>query len=390
MNIRGRYYTNETVSALLVANLKKNSPDNVLELGVGTGSLIKAAYNRWQDANYFATDIDTASILEISNSLSFVKLFKLDGLLIRLPEEMCIRAGTIDVAVCNPPYYNIKKNHSYEKILEESNLIRSKTLSRLTSDIIFLAQNLIMLKDGGELGIILPDNLLTGHEYIEFRFDLINQHNVLGVIQLPDKIFKRTEARTHILLLEKGNKTKPMIPLHLSDLSGEIKETIMVSKDELINRMDYLYYLWKKDTGTIEPSLTLREMNVDIKRGRRSKHFLRKLGVGFFHTSSFPKELSDGIDLISSELRDDIVAESGDILIARVGKRCIGRVTIVKSGKQIISDCVFRIRAPDVFQISIWKELISKRGQDCLRAIAHGVCAQVISKKDLLDFRIPQ
>lgn len=388
MNILSRYYTEEAISDLLISNIQQQSPQKVLELGVGGGSLLKAAYNRWNNATFYATDIDTVSIENISNTFSFVNLFYLDGLLNKLPQKLKINIGTIDVAICNPPYFKMNICPYYRDLLYASNLNRSSKMKRITSDIVFLAQNLILLREGGELGIILPDSILTGHDFQYLREDLLINHNIIGIIQLPDKIFHKTEARTHIVLLEKGPRSQTKIPLYLSDMQGRITTMISVLKDELITRMDCSYFLWKDNNKHCESSLSLNDLNVEIKRGQRPKHILKTMSIHYFHTSSFPDDPSAQVDLSNSYLQNDIIAEPGDILVARVGKRCVGRVTRVNSGNQVLSDCVYRLRAPVEYRDIIWKELISVRGQAFLKAISHGVCAQVISKIDLLDFRI--
>jgi len=392
MNILNRYYTNDAISSLLISNFQQQYPQKVLELGVGGGSLLKAAYNRWKDATFYATDIDTTSIDNISNSLSFVNLFHLNGLSNRLHNKLKLSIGSIDVAVCNPPYFSMKNTGYYKGLLEASNLCGSIRLKRITSDIVFLAQNLLFLRDQGELGIILPDSILTGHDFQALREDLISNHNIIGIIQLPDKIFYKTEARTHIVLLEKGPASQNKVPLYLSDMQGSIITMINVIRDDLTHRMDCTYYLWKNNYKHNKSYLSLNDLNVDIKRGRKSKNILSKMGIDFFHTTSFPDNPSDQVHLSNNSLRDDIIddiiATPGDILVARVGKGCVGRVTRVKSGEQVISDCVYRLRAPKKYSDIIWRELISNRGYAFLKGISHGVCAKIISKIDLLSFTI--
>ena len=234
--------------------------------------------------------------------------------------------------------------------------------------------------------IILPDSAFTGHEFAGLREDLLTNHNIRGIIQLPDKIFKKTEARTHILLMEKCGPIQKRIPIYQSDFSGNIGEAVNISADDLLYRMDHSYYAWKKLNKYSNDIIILGDLNVEIKRGHNTKKYLQNKNVPFFHTTSFPSNIKTRIDLKNSPVFDGIFAEPGDILIARVGKRCIGKVTMVNSGKQVVSDCVYRVRAPEKHRNRIFRELISVRGQQWLRVIAHGVCAQVISKRDLLHF----
>jgi len=384
----GRFYTADAISGLLVSRFRHECPQNILDLGVGNGSLLNAAYNRWQNATYHAADIDPDSITRISNKLPFVQLRNIDSLSSDFNKQMCMRVDSVDVAVCNPPYLRIKNSVQTMTLLKEARMRNSLRLKRITSDIVFLAQNLIMLKEGGELGIILPDSIFNGHEFVYLREDILTNCKITGVIQLPDKIFAKTEARTHILLLEKGGTSDSFIALYKSNDKGEVASPIYISKEEAIQRMDFSFYSWKNRQSSFGPHVILDDLEVELKRGRSSKKELQAFGIKFFHTSSFPKKNSI-VELENSFSPGEIQTQPGDILISRVGKRCIGRVSLVKSGNQVISDCVYRLRVPEKYREITWKVLMSREGKEWLEAHAHGVCSRCISKKDILTFPIP-
>lgn len=386
METRGQYFTAQSVSDMMVSMFHQDTPNRVIDLGVGHGSLLYAAYNRYNKADFYAADIDKKVISKISERLPFVNALHIDGLSKGLSKQMKLKIGSVDIAVCNPPYFRLEKTTELKDLFNKVGLKNSTKLIKFTSDIVFLAQNLQMLKKGGELGIILPDSAFTGHEFAGLREDLLTNHNIRGIIQLPDKIFKKTEARTHILLMEKCGSIQKRIPIYQSDFSGNIGEAVSISADDLLYRMDHSYYAWKELNKYSDDIMTLGDLNVEIKRGHKTKKYLQKKDIPFFHTTSFSASIKTKSNLKNSPVFDDIFAEPGDILIARVGKRCIGKVTMVNSGKQVISDCVYRVRAPEKYRNRIFRELISGKGQQWLRVIAHGVCAQVISKKDLLRF----
>ena len=384
----GRFYTSEAISDLLVSKFRQDSPRNILDIGAGDGSLLIAAYNRWRNATFHAAEIDPESIAKISKTLPFVRLQHINGLSPGLDQKMNLKVNSVDVAICNPPYLRIKNTLQTMLLLRETGFVNSLRLKRLTSDIVFLAQNLFLLKAGGELGIILPDSIFSGHEFFCLREDLVTNNKINGVIQLPDKIFYKTEARTHILLLEKGGKTNPVIPLYKSNARGELEAPLYISKEEALQRMDYSYYWWKNQQRGTGPYSYLGDMGVEIKRGRSSKKVLRNAGIKFFHTSSFSFS-NPIVKLENSSVPGELMAELGDILISRVGKRCIGRVAFVESGTQVISDCIYRVRTPAKYSQIIWKALVSQEGKKWMEAHAHGVCSRCLSKKDLLAFPIP-
>lgn len=389
MDFLGRYYTRELFSNLLVNQFSAISPSTVLDLGAGGGSLIKAASLRWQNADFYAADIDNGSIKKINNELPFVKIINADSLSSNIAKKLELTVDSVDIAVCNPPYLRIEDKKKYFSLFEEANLNHCVNLKKVTSDLIFLAQNLRMLKKGGELGIILPDSLLTGYDFKILRESLLLNHSVKGIIELPKNIFPKTEARTHIILIEKGLKANNYTPLYISDKNGNCYDQIDVSSNNLCHRMDFSYHKWTQIKDINKNSKTLLQIGCEIKRGKQTHSELKLHGKPFIHTTDlrpsckviFPKSIKYKNDRL-------VFASTGDILLARVGRGCIGKVSLVKSGRGLISDCVYRLRIPKVYRNAVWNSLTSKTGQDWLRANSHGVCARVISKTDLLNFPI--
>lgn len=391
MDSLGRFYTQDLFSTLLINNIKRKAPKTVLELGVGGGALIKAAYERWQHAEFYGTDIDSKSIKRITTEMPFVKIQKVNGLSNNISKKLNINVGSIDIAVCNPPYLKIQNEKHYESLFEESMLSSCNNLQRLTSDIIFLAQNIALLKNRGELGIILPDSLITGHEFRLLRESLFENHRINSIIQLPDKVFPKTEARTHIILLQKGLSSPDQVPIYKASIDGTCNNFIQVNSNEAAVRMDFDHHSWKQNNTDTKKFYTLSDLKVEIKRGTDSYHDLRNLHKVHFHTTHFKNSPNHKLVLSSLTKRKNtqsLIAKEGDILLARVGKRCIGKSLFVKSGEVPISDCVYRIRADKKYRSKIFKALLSDRGQQWLKTTAHGVCSQVVSKIDLEKFPV--
>lgn len=146
---------------------------------------------------------------------------------------------------------------------------------------------MLFLKEGCELGIILPDSILTNHYFQVLRRDLLCNHNVKSIIQLPDKVFNKTEARTHIMIIEKNRKSNYKIEVSKASFDGEIIDTIMVENSKLIQRMDYDYHRWHLNlNGELENYLTLKDITISISRGNKTKKYLKDLNIPYFHTTS--------------------------------------------------------------------------------------------------------
>lgn len=386
MSNLAQYYTQESISNLLLSKILIKNPKKILELGVGNGSLFRAAKFKWKKSDIIGGDIDLDNINTLKQEFPKTKLYVINGLSSNLNSELKIELGSIDVGICNPPYIPIKKTDLFGEILEKSNLGMISQYNQITSDLIFLAQNLLMLKNGGELGIIIPDGLLTSHYFKYFRERLINNYKIKGIIELPAKVFLKTEAKTHILIIKKSNSHYKNVPIYLSNNKGEITNKISVDKQHLLYRMDYNYHSWKISNKII--GKTLNELGVEISRGTLSKKELLLCGQEFIHTSDLNSFFTIKSFKNNTEQENLKYAEEGDIIISRVGKRCLGKIMYVESGKVLISDCVYRLRASEIHRKKIIESLNSEYGRNWIKAHSHGVCAKVISKVDLLNFKI--
>jgi tRNA1(Val) A37 N6-methylase TrmN6 len=392
MDYLARYYTEEIVSNLLVKEITYSNPKIIVDLGIGGGSLTIAAHRKWKSATFIGTDIDHKQISETQERLPFVRIIKADGLNKNINLKLNLKVGSIDIAICNPPYLKIPvKSSLYMDLFKSVGLTNCNKLKYLTSDLIFLAQNLLLLKEGGMLGIILPDGLITSEEFRWFRFDLINSHTILSVIQLPDNIFKKADARTHIVILKKSkNVFENDVNLCLVDRNGVYVESLYIPCKYLIDRCDFFYNkLHISKIFSTRDTKTLVEIGADIKRGQLTKLELQALGIKYVHTTNLVHLSKVSLSCVMlKEYHIYVHTDKNDILLARVGRGCIGKVSFVKEGNQLLSDCVYRIRVPRIFLKKVWNSLCSTEGQLWIKAHSHGVCARLISKRDLLNFPI--
>jgi hypothetical protein len=381
------FYTGRTFADLLVAGLQVDEPETALDLGAGRGALLAAISERWPRVRLHAAELDRTGWPTLSERFPELRLFRGSGLSEELLNGLRLDGGSVDVAVCNPPYLSHEHTQLTRQLLRDARLEGCLKLKKLSSDILFLAQNLRLLRQGGELGIILPDTLISGQEYAAFRESLMTSHEVLRVIQIPCLAFSGAEAQTHVVSIRCGASTGDSVSLWKSGFDGALRDEVRVPRNLLTRRMDHGYHAWR--TGqSMQSGFSLSELGAEIKRGSLTHAECRRRVLNTFHTGDFP---TAGLITLApaSVTADIVVAEAGDILIARVGTRCIGRVGKVLAGSAVITDCVYRLRVPAPVRDSVWRALRSRTGQDWLQANAYGVCARSISKRDLLTFKVP-
>nr|WP_320154054.1 N-6 DNA methylase [uncultured Draconibacterium sp.] len=380
MDKLGRFYTESVFSELLVKQINSDNPKHILDLGVGDGALLSAAHNKWNNAVFSAIDIEEKDFKDLPR-INFIK----KDLLCHSGEiTLDLSNKLVDIAICNPPYSKISNKIDYSSIFKDIGFTNCLKLKYITTDLLFLAFNLSLLKKDGQLGIILPDTLITSSDFKLFRKDLL-KFDIECIIELPDKIFKKTEAKTYILILNNRHNAKPFINLFLANKNGQIVKTLTVGQEQLSKRLDYTYNSYNKID--IVKGTTLKEIGAEISRGRYTRKKLEEKQKLFFHTSDFKgREIS----LSSKPIEDKkSYAKEHDILIARVGSRVLGKFCLVKRGTIEISDCVFKVSLPSEFVRPFIDALDSQYGRNWFKAHSHGVCAKLISKEDLLEFRIP-
>ena len=288
MDALGRYYTSDVISTLLINNLETKKPKRILDLGVGDASLTIAAYARWAKAKYFATEIEVSKATAIEKNLSFIKVLNCDTLQPNASTKLKIKFGSIDIAICNPPYVRVENKEKYYHLFKAVGCDNFRNLSRITSEIVFFAHNLKLLKNDGELGIIVSDSLITGKEFQIFRETILEKFNVRRVIQLPDNVFNKTEARTHIIFISKSKSVSKTCELLMSSNKGKLSERILIAKTNLAIRMDYKFHNAKIAINSSYK--TLKELGAVIKRGKYSFRELRETKLSFFHSIHFKEK----------------------------------------------------------------------------------------------------
>jgi type I restriction enzyme M protein len=388
-NKLGQFYTDDLISNLMISRIINKNPTTIVELGIGQGSLAKAALRRWKNSQIIGVDIDINNIETLNTKFPEIQCFLINGLSSNLSNSLKVQLGSIDVGICNPPYLPVIKKPEIEEILISAKLGSFENYSLISSDLVFLAQNLKLIKDDGELAIILPDGMITSHNFEQFRNLLLMNYKVSACIELPSKIFKKTEAKTHILVIKKSSQRARKINLYRSNHKAELKDKISITLKMAIKRMDFNFYALKPKL--IKNSKSLAELKAKVFRGSASKKILETMNYNFIHTSDFTSNnkeiiLKDNENVFMHNMN---FAQEGDILIPRVGKRCLGKALKITKGKVLISDCVYVIRLKKEFQENLFNVLESDYGKNWVAAHAHGVCAKVISKKDLMKFTIP-
>lgn len=384
-----RFYTRHSVGELLTECVKGLNPSKVIDLGAGNGSLSASVAKFWPSAKFLTVDIDTECISSLQRNILKAGATKHEHLVedvfdSLLPQKIA-SIEDIDLAVCNPPFFKPEWRQDFLVILEEADMLDAcHSITDISAELLFLAQNLRLIKTGGIIAMIAPDGMMTGRKTLPFRQTLIEKFSVECVLQLPPHSFHDTEARCFILIFKKIKPVNKKIRIQRFDSDIGLSKPIFISLCDAINRLDYDFHaarVFQEGKTT-----TLRLLGAEIKRGSFNTAQARNAHHSIFHTSDF---LEDELGLSSTETNlfppKTVIAAPGDILMARVDRRLHEKIAIVASGEAAITDCVYRIRLPEHIRRAVFTALRSPDGAAKLLAVSKGVGARLLGKSDLLD-----
>lgn len=385
MTLHGQHYTTKEVSEAVVATLSAQAPALVVDIGAGLGSLALAATERFQQAQLVTVEIDRKNHRHLKEVLPHAEHLHQSAFAVDLPTRMGYPANHADIAVCNPPFLTVKGDKP-RKILAAAGMPGdwSEHIAQ-RAETLFLAQNLRMLKSGGELAIILPDAYANGHHFQPFRHWLLERHQVISVIRLPTSSFTDAEVNTVAITLRTGGVTRSFPVFDV--LNGETVRLDEVGQAAAVRRILAPRY----ESATESPFvglLKLADLKAEVCRGTPVSE-LEALGVPYFHTTDFKHHGPKLYWGKSGETHGSIrLAQRGDVLLGRVGRNCHLQSAVVVRGSMPISDCIYRVRVPNAVHASVVHSLLSPEGSAWRGSRVHGAAASLISKMDLLEHPI--
>lgn len=387
----GRYFTREIISDLLISSLSVNNPCSVLDLGSGDGSLSRSAVKRWNSAVYHTVDILNKTRLSKSHEeVNNHKHYLLDALEPSLFKEMGMIPEAFDLALCNPPFIRPKWKDKHLELLISSGYSEDiHAVTKVSAEVLFVIQNLISLKNGGQLGLIIPDGFVSGENNEDFRRFLLSKNSINKVIKLPKNSFTGTHIQAHILVITKGVISEGIV-LESFDPAHGIVDAITISKDEGIKSLNYSYH---KDLKFSNSSyLTLEDLGAEVVRGKSNSKQSKESKYPILHLD----KIIDNIETIDlsvfvkekAQPIKEVVASSGDILIARIGRNLSKKITLVTCGEMAISDCIYKIIVPIKWREIVFEYLCSEAGRASLIARTQGTGARYLTKSMLLSLPI--
>lgn len=213
----GSIYTPIDFANFLTSWAIQDPTDKVLDLGIGEGVFVFAAYERLLElgANevkaqeqIFGAEIDKNIYRKFSNlsqqrNAHFPNLHKGDFFSIDFPQ--------IDVIVGNPPYVRRNYINNVDQIrtnvLKANQAIKERDLKRLTDlYVYFILHALPLLRSEGRLATIIADSWLNVGYGEVFKKCLKQQFDIDRLVSLDRRVFTNAQVKPVLLLATKRNK----------------------------------------------------------------------------------------------------------------------------------------------------------------------------------------
>lgn len=375
------YKTPGSVVTELFGQLDLCDIKNIVDLGAGEGALLGQLYEE-NKYNKVAIEVDHDRIEILSSAYDSVYSNDLFKKRIRLKFESLLDKTLF---VSNPPFGVVSSTKHLQKLMMTSALVdKADNATNFRMELVFLARAIEAAKKGDYVAFIVPASIVNQQRFSKVREVLVKNHGLYSCTLITENVFKNTEVRTAIIWFKPySNQTTDDVNVFLEFNSRPLK----------IANSAFIKNGVQNALSNKAHQDTLASIVVNLKRGVSSKKSLLDRGIKHIHTTDL-NEKHAGVVKIPSCFQSDEVdikeryAKHGDILMARVGTRVVGKAAMFTGVKAVISDCVIRIRVTESKRDHLFKELISTAGQKWLQEMSTGSCARLLTYDVLNKFPI--
>ena len=392
----GQYMTPSHIADFIACQLPPTTKA-VVDLAAGDCALLSAVYAKNPRTAICGFEIDARVLAASKQNLPAAGLINADGLTTSISK---FRLPATNVAVVgNPPYTEMMPTDSTQYLVTAAFPGISGKLGAKRSELYFLARSLLVAKaTKGVVAIVMPIGFADGDIYTQYRKALMTEYAIRRAVELPAQTFSATEARTILLIIDTA--VAGSTEVEISRYSQQDGEPRIVYRGSLApgQRLDARYHEGQLRVPRNLP--TIGELGVTVVRGRVSRKEAATLKLDVVHTSNLRQAKRGNLHLpemrqepdIISKGTEPIIAEAGDILLPRTGSRVNWTPVVVRSGTGAITDHVFRIRVPKRCRSAVIASFRHPSFSSWLESISKGVCATVLTKRELLSmplFSVP-
>lgn len=212
----GQYFTPRSLIKAMVDVTDPKITETVADPACGTGGFLLAAYDHMKSQSkeiskqnflknnaFFGADNTPLVVTLASMNLYLHDIGTAKSPIVCQDSLLDTSDKMYDVILANPPF-GTRPQGSVEVYANRPEFVKTSD-----NQVNFLQHIMSIVKTGGRVAVVLPDNVLTdGNATAKVRKNLLKEFNLHTILRLPTGIFYAGGVKTNVLFFEKGKETK--------------------------------------------------------------------------------------------------------------------------------------------------------------------------------------
>lgn len=345
-----KFYTPPKIAKLLINELSIPNPPKIVDICCGSCNLLVAAKNKWPKTKMYGVDVSEHS------SVDEVIFKRIDGRQFAIDHPF-----EFPLVLANPPFSYVEESNQFPELFE--NGFEKVTTSRL--EVEMLIANLKILQPNGVLLVILPSSFIEAESYKKIRKVVAANYYVESIIKLDITTFGPSRINSCALIIHNETQNN-----RNAKFGNSFDNCILYSR--YVSSKDLTEGNWILDNTRNNIGL------LKIRRGSVSSNSFTTRGQPILHTAKCRADWQPSKKYISKKITPTVFAESGDIIVSRIGKSA-GQWCVYEGKRIAISDCLYRIKDPD-------HSVFNKINGKCYDKELKGVATRYITMADFTSW----
>lgn len=241
----GQYFTPRALIQAIVDVVNPKITETVADPACGTGGFLLAAFDHMKNQSrdirdqtflrnnaFFGAD-NTPLVVTLASMNLYLHDIGTSTSPIVCQDSLIDKSDRIfDVILANPPF-GVRPQGSVEVYANRPEFVKTSD-----NQVNFLQHIMSIVRTGGRVGVVLPDNVLTdGGSTAKVREKLLKDFNLHTILRLPTGIFYANGVKTNVLFFDKG---KPTEDIWVYDYRTGIKHTLATKPMTRANLDDFV------------------------------------------------------------------------------------------------------------------------------------------------------
>ena len=241
----GQYFTPRALIKAMVDVVDPKITETVADPACGTGGFLLAAFEHMKPQSkeiakqnflknnaFFGADNTPLVVTLASMNLYLHDIGTAKSPIVCQDSLIDTSDKIYDVILANPPF-GTRPQGSVEVYANRPEFVKTSD-----NQVNFLQHIMSIVKTGGRVGVVLPDNVLTdGGATAKVREKLLKEFNLHTILRLPTGIFYANGVKTNVLFFDKGEPTQD---IWVYDYRTGIKHTLTMKPMKRENLDDFV------------------------------------------------------------------------------------------------------------------------------------------------------